>query len=94
MEVNDFEYPRVYCICICLREIHTIIDNQLDFSFQYTMLSGKVPFQPKQYTNQSAIGIMKSIMQGEVSFNGEEWRDVSLSAKGLIQGMLLIRCQQ
>ncbi|XP_066911024.1 ribosomal protein S6 kinase alpha-5-like [Clytia hemisphaerica] len=56
----------------------------------YTMLSGKVPFQPKQYTNQSAIGIMKSIMQGEVSFTREEWRDVSLSAKGLIQGLLRV----
>ena len=50
------------------------------------MLSGKVPFQPKQYTNQSALGIMKSIMQGEVSFKGEEWNGVSLSAKELIQG--------
>lgn len=50
------------------------------------MLSGKVPFQPKQFTNQSALGIMKSIMQGEVSFKGEEWNGVSLSAKELIQG--------
>ena len=56
------------------------------------MLSGKVPFQPEQYTTKSAHAIMKSIMQGEVSFKGEEWRDVSFSAQCLIQGINLFCC--
>ena len=55
--------------------------------FQYTMLSGKVPFQPKQYTNHSAQIIMKNIMCGDVTFEGDEWNGVSHSAKNLIQGM-------
>lgn len=53
------------------------------------MLSGNVPFQPKQYTFQCAETIMKSIMTGEVSFDGEEWNDVSLSAKTFIQGTVM-----
>jgi hypothetical protein len=54
------------------------------------MLSGKVPFQPEHYTNQSALSVMKSIMQGVVSFKDEEWNGVSLSAKSLIQGIKYI----
>ena len=50
------------------------------------MLCGKVPFQPKQYTDQSAYTIMKNIMAGDVSFIGDEWMGVSGSAKHLIQG--------
>ena len=56
------------------------------------MLSGKVPFQPKQYTNHSAQIIMKNIMCGEVTFEGDEWNGVSHSAKNLIQGMQNYSC--
>lgn len=56
----------------------------------YTMLSGKVPFQPKKYTHQAAYAIMKNIMSGDVSFSGDEWLGVSASAKHLIQGLLKV----
>lgn len=52
------------------------------------MLSGNVPFQPKEYTDRSAYTLMKSIMSGEVSFKGDEWSAVSLSAREFIQGIM------
>lgn len=56
--------------------------------FQYTMLSGQVPFQcqEKSLTHTSAEEIMKKIKQGDFSFQGEAWRNVSQQAKELIQG--------
>lgn len=55
---------------------------------QYTMLSGQVPFQcrEKSLTHTSAEEIMKKIKQGDFSFEGEPWRNVSQQAKDLIQG--------
>lgn len=55
---------------------------------QYTMLSGQVPFQcqEKSSTHTSAEEIMKKIKQGDFSFQGEAWRNVSQEAKELIQG--------
>lgn len=55
---------------------------------QYTMLSGQVPFQcqEKSLTHTSAEEIMKKIKQGDFSFEGEAWRNVSQQAKDLIQG--------
>lgn len=57
-------------------------------SLQYTMLSGQVPFQcqEKNLTHTSAEEIMKKIKQGDFSFEGEAWRNVSKQAKELIQG--------
>uniref|UniRef100_A0A673CKB4 Ribosomal protein S6 kinase n=1 Tax=Sphaeramia orbicularis TaxID=375764 RepID=A0A673CKB4_9TELE len=57
----------------------------------YTMLSGQVPFQcqEKNLTHTSAEEIMKKIKQGDFSFEGEAWRNVSQQAKDLIQGDLL-----
>uniref|UniRef100_A0AAQ4QCC3 Ribosomal protein S6 kinase alpha-5 n=1 Tax=Gasterosteus aculeatus aculeatus TaxID=481459 RepID=A0AAQ4QCC3_GASAC len=54
----------------------------------YTMLSGQVPFQcqEKSLTHTSAEEIMKKIKQGDFSFEGEAWRNVSQQAKDLIQG--------
>ena len=53
------------------------------------MLSGKVPFQPDYHlTANSAHTIMRNIMAGQVSFNGDEWNAVSESAKELILGKL------
>lgn len=59
------------------------------FSWQYTMLSGQVPFQSqdKSLTCTSALEIMKKIKKGEFSFEGEAWKNVSEEAKELIQGM-------
>ncbi|MEQ2181533.1 Ribosomal protein S6 kinase alpha-5, partial [Goodea atripinnis] len=56
--------------------------------FQYTMLSGQVPFQcqEKSLTHTSAEEIMHKIKQGDFSFGGEAWRNVSPQAKDLIQG--------
>lgn len=56
--------------------------------FQYTMLSGQVPFQcqEKKPAHTSAEEIMKKIKQGDFSFEGEAWRNVSEQAKELIQG--------
>uniref|UniRef100_UPI00398EBD4F ribosomal protein S6 kinase alpha-5 isoform X1 n=2 Tax=Pristiophorus japonicus TaxID=55135 RepID=UPI00398EBD4F len=58
----------------------------------YTMLSGKVPFQceEKTLTSTSAEEIMRKIKQGDFSFEGEAWRNVSQEAKELIQGLLTV----
>uniref|UniRef100_A0A7N9AV32 Ribosomal protein S6 kinase n=1 Tax=Mastacembelus armatus TaxID=205130 RepID=A0A7N9AV32_9TELE len=58
----------------------------------YTMLSGQVPFQcqEKSLTHTSAEEIMKKIKQGDFSFEGEAWRNVSQQAKDLIQGLLTV----
>ncbi|XP_041070845.1 ribosomal protein S6 kinase alpha-5 isoform X3 [Carcharodon carcharias] len=58
----------------------------------YTMLSGKVPFQceGKTLTSTSAEEIMTKIKQGDFSFEGEAWRNVSQEAKELIQGLLTV----
>jgi len=52
------------------------------------MLSGQVPFQcqEKNLTHTSAEEIMRKIKQGDFSFEGEAWRNVSNQAKDLIQG--------
>lgn len=65
-------------MCVCV----------LFFHLQYTMLSGQVPFQcqGKSLTHTSAEEIMKKIKQGDFSFEGEAWRNVSQQAKDLIQG--------
>ena len=52
------------------------------------MLSGKVPFQSTSAYEPSAMAIARSIMDGCVSFEGDEWTNVSSSAKDLILGML------
>uniref|UniRef100_A0A668AS75 Ribosomal protein S6 kinase n=1 Tax=Myripristis murdjan TaxID=586833 RepID=A0A668AS75_9TELE len=58
----------------------------------YTMLSGQVPFQcqEKSLTHTSAEEIMKKIKQGDFSFEGEAWRNVSQQAKDLIQELLTV----
>ncbi|XP_046873986.1 ribosomal protein S6 kinase alpha-5 isoform X3 [Hypomesus transpacificus] len=55
----------------------------------YTMLSGQVPFQC-QGARTSAEEIMKKIKQGDFSFHGEAWRNVSQQAKDLIQELLTV----
>uniref|UniRef100_A0A3P9K719 Ribosomal protein S6 kinase n=1 Tax=Oryzias latipes TaxID=8090 RepID=A0A3P9K719_ORYLA len=58
----------------------------------YTMLSGQVPFQCQEptLTHTSAEEIMKKIKQGDFSFEGEAWRNVSQQAKDLIQELLTV----
>ncbi|TRY91783.1 hypothetical protein DNTS_023742 [Danionella cerebrum] len=58
----------------------------------YTMLSGQVPFQcqGKSLTHTSAEEIMRKIKQGDFSFEGEAWRNVSNQAKDLIQELLTV----
>ncbi|KAM9708405.1 ribosomal protein S6 kinase alpha-5 isoform 2-T2 [Menidia menidia] len=58
----------------------------------YTMLSGQVPFQcqEKSLTHTSAEEIMKKIKQGDFSFEGQAWRNVSQQAKDLIQELLTV----
>ncbi|XP_051941490.1 ribosomal protein S6 kinase alpha-5 isoform X2 [Hippocampus zosterae] len=58
----------------------------------YTMLSGRVPFQCQEQslTHTSAEEIMKKIKQGDFSFEGEAWRNVSQQAKDLIQELLTV----
>ncbi|KAI1895189.1 hypothetical protein AGOR_G00103750 [Albula goreensis] len=62
----------------------------------YTMLSGQVPFQcqEKSLTHTSAEEIMKKIKQGDFSFEGEAWRNVSQQAKDLIQELLTVDPQK
>uniref|UniRef100_A0A9J7Y4Z8 Ribosomal protein S6 kinase n=1 Tax=Cyprinus carpio carpio TaxID=630221 RepID=A0A9J7Y4Z8_CYPCA len=58
----------------------------------YTMLSGQVPFQchGKSLMHTSAEEIMRKIKQGDFSFEGEAWRNVSNQAKDLIQELLTV----
>uniref|UniRef100_A0A3P8P532 Ribosomal protein S6 kinase n=1 Tax=Astatotilapia calliptera TaxID=8154 RepID=A0A3P8P532_ASTCA len=58
----------------------------------YTMLSGQVPFQcqEKSLTHTSAEEIMRKIKQGDFSFQGEAWKNVSQQAKDLIQELLTV----
>uniref|UniRef100_A0A672K3B9 Ribosomal protein S6 kinase n=1 Tax=Sinocyclocheilus grahami TaxID=75366 RepID=A0A672K3B9_SINGR len=58
----------------------------------YTMLSGQVPFQcqGKSIMHTSAEEIMRKIKQGDFSFEGEAWRNVSSHAKDLIQELLTV----
>uniref|UniRef100_A0A3Q2DKR2 Ribosomal protein S6 kinase n=1 Tax=Cyprinodon variegatus TaxID=28743 RepID=A0A3Q2DKR2_CYPVA len=58
----------------------------------YTMLSGQVPFQcqEKSLIHTSAEEIMHKIKQGDFSFGGEAWRNVSQQAKDLIQELLTV----
>ncbi|XP_041132635.1 LOW QUALITY PROTEIN: ribosomal protein S6 kinase alpha-5-like [Polyodon spathula] len=58
----------------------------------YTMLSGQVPFQCKEkmLTHTSAEEIMKKIKEGDFSFEGEAWKNVSQQAKNLIQELLTV----
>ncbi|KAM4014359.1 ribosomal protein S6 kinase alpha-5 [Anomaloglossus baeobatrachus] len=58
----------------------------------YTMLSGQVPFQCHEKTLMcaSAEDIMRKIKQGDFSFEGESWKNVSQEAKDLIQGLLTV----
>ena len=55
-------------------------------TFQYTMLSGKVPFQVRSSGN-TADAIMNQIKGGLFDVQGPEWNEVSSSAKNLIKGM-------
>lgn len=66
-------------------------DVLLSFPWQYTMLSGQVPFQShdRSLTCTSAVEIMKKIKKGDFSFEGEAWKNVSQEAKDLIQGKTL-----
>ncbi|XP_018414009.1 PREDICTED: ribosomal protein S6 kinase alpha-5 isoform X6 [Nanorana parkeri] len=58
----------------------------------YTMLSGQVPFQchDRTVTYATAEDIMKKIKQGDFSFEGDSWKNVSQEAKDLIQGLLTV----
>uniref|UniRef100_A0A8C9STV2 Ribosomal protein S6 kinase n=1 Tax=Scleropages formosus TaxID=113540 RepID=A0A8C9STV2_SCLFO len=58
----------------------------------YTMLSGQVPFQcqAKSLTQTTAEEIMKKIKQGDFSFEGDAWRNVSQQAKDLIKELLTV----
>ncbi|PIO31253.1 hypothetical protein AB205_0038800 [Aquarana catesbeiana] len=58
----------------------------------YTMLSGQVPFQchDRMVTYATAEDIMKKIKQGDFSFDGDSWKNVSQEAKDLIQGLLTV----
>ncbi|KAG8561879.1 hypothetical protein GDO81_015511 [Engystomops pustulosus] len=58
----------------------------------YTMLSGQVPFQchEKAMMCTSAEEIMKKIKDGDFTFEGEGWKNVSQEAKDLIQGLLTV----
>ncbi|XP_078473147.1 ribosomal protein S6 kinase alpha-5-like isoform X1 [Lampetra planeri] len=58
----------------------------------YTMLSGQVPFQShgQPMTCSSATDIMRKIKEGDFSFEGEAWQNVSQAAKDLIQGLLTV----
>ena len=57
----------------------------MTFLFQYTMLSGKVPFQTHK-KEDTATAIMQRIKVGQFDLNGQEWQVVSQVAKDLIQG--------
>uniref|UniRef100_A0A3Q0SMX3 Ribosomal protein S6 kinase n=1 Tax=Amphilophus citrinellus TaxID=61819 RepID=A0A3Q0SMX3_AMPCI len=74
---------------LCFSELCMVC---LSVILNYTMLSGQVPFQcqEKTLTHTSAEEIMRKIKQGDFSFEGEAWRNVSQQAKDLIQELLTV----
>lgn len=62
--------------------------NDVRLFFQYTMLSGQVPFQSEQcgMTSSYAADIMQKIKEGDFSLDGEAWKGVSEEAKELVKG--------
>lgn len=53
--------------------------------FQYTMLSGRAPFQSRSKDDTSA-SIIARIKDGSFDMSGPEWISVSSQAKKLIKG--------
>lgn len=79
------------CYTLFIRKCYTLFIHKcscLSVS-QYTMLSGRAPFQDQQQED-TADNIMKKIRGGEFSMSGPEWQAVSDSAKDLIQGLLTV----
>lgn len=58
-------------------------------SLQYTMLSGKTPFQTYSRETSAAL-IMQRIREGEFRFSGPHWKVVSTEAKDVIRGLLTV----
>ena len=84
--------------CVYFYVIHPLSDDAqlayLVFLFvQFTMLSGKVPFQ-SSHRDRSAESIMNRIKGGEFSMKGKEWESVSDAAKTLIRGLLTVDHKQ
>lgn len=72
-----------------LPKIHVFYSIYLIFflsSFQYTMLSGRAPFQSRSKDDTSA-SIIARIKGGSFDMSGPEWLTVSTQAKKLIKGM-------
>lgn len=63
--------------------------NVIIMLFQFTMLSGKVPFHAKT-TVESANDVIERIKSAEFSFEDPVWQSVSEMAKNLITGLLTI----
>ena len=57
--------------------------------YQYTMLSGKTPFQTYSRETSAAL-IMQRIREGEFRFSGPQWKVVSTEAKEVIRGLLTV----
>jgi serine/threonine protein kinase len=55
----------------------------------YTMLSGRVPFC-RHEKHETGGDIMNRIRNAEFSFDGPEWKDVSMEAKNVIEGLLTV----
>lgn len=51
----------------------------------FTLLSGSAPFWHRRQ-----VIMLRTIMEGKYSFSGEEWEDISDSAKELIQNLLCV----
>lgn len=64
-----------------------VFDNFANFCIylQYTMLSGRAPFQARS-REDSAAAIMARIKGGQFDFNGPEWQHVSPQAKNVTKG--------
>ena len=59
-------------------------------TLQYTMLTGKPPFQGQRCDDDAAADITQRIKGGQFRMDTEEWDVVSDEAKKLIKGLTLL----
>lgn len=83
IDTNIILYIDIYR-CIIISENDSSISF---FNLQYTMLSGKAPFQNSNRSrNSNAQEVMDRIRAGEFKLSGPSWDVVSSDAKAIIRG--------
>ncbi len=78
--------PQLEFSAVYVSSSRRIFDDVQPTSFQYTMLSGKAPFQSSSHRDCSAAAIMERIKGGEFNTACKEFELVSDQAKKLVEG--------